>query len=114
MTEAIKGIIAQLEHQKAAIDRALAALREVEGVCGTEPKTEPPSDRGEDRIDCGLEEGCAQEGHDNPGRPAETSRGDEEALAVRRSISVAGHLQLVVLQEPPSAGSGCVAWLGCG
>ena len=32
MTEGLKGIIAQLEHQKAAIERALAALREVEGI----------------------------------------------------------------------------------
>ncbi len=32
MTEGIKGIIAQLEHQRAAIDRALAALREIEGI----------------------------------------------------------------------------------
>jgi hypothetical protein len=32
MTQGLKGIIAQLEHQKMAIERALAALREVEGV----------------------------------------------------------------------------------
>jgi hypothetical protein len=31
MTESIKGIIAQLEHLKAAIDRALVALREIDG-----------------------------------------------------------------------------------
>jgi hypothetical protein len=32
MTEGFDGIVAQLEHQKTAIERALAALREVEGV----------------------------------------------------------------------------------
>jgi hypothetical protein len=32
MTEGFGSIVAQLEHQKTAIERALAALREVEGV----------------------------------------------------------------------------------
>jgi len=32
MTEGLKGIIAQLERQKVAIEKALAALREVDGI----------------------------------------------------------------------------------
>ena len=35
MTDALSGIIAQLERQRSAIDRALEALREVEGIDAT-------------------------------------------------------------------------------
>jgi hypothetical protein len=38
MADGIKGIIAQLEKQKAAIDRALVALREIEGIEEPTPK----------------------------------------------------------------------------
>jgi hypothetical protein len=43
MTEGIKNVIAQLEQQKAAIERALAALREVEGPA--EPVSAPAATR---------------------------------------------------------------------
>ena len=47
MTEGIAGIIAQLERQKEAIERALVALREVDGFAppaATEPaSSEPPT-----------------------------------------------------------------------
>lgn len=56
MTEGFSGIIAQLERQKEAIDRALTALREVEGIgaprlgSGTSTSThEAPSRKGKKR-----------------------------------------------------------------
>ena len=41
MTDGLTGIIAQLERQKAAIERALEALREVEGIEAPTPKATP-------------------------------------------------------------------------
>jgi hypothetical protein len=40
MTEGLNGIIMQLEHQKAAIDKALTALRDVNGI-GAPAETKP-------------------------------------------------------------------------
>ena len=39
---AIKGIISQLERQRAAIDRAISALRDVEGVQPAQTKSDGP------------------------------------------------------------------------
>ena len=41
MADGLKGIITQLEQQKSAIERAVSALREVDGVAG--PGTPPAS-----------------------------------------------------------------------
>jgi hypothetical protein len=48
MTEGFDSIVAQLEHQKTAIERALAALREVEGIAApaaTAPSSIAPAKR---------------------------------------------------------------------
>jgi hypothetical protein len=42
MTEGFDSIVTQLEHQKTAIERALAALREIDGVAAPS-ETGPPS-----------------------------------------------------------------------
>jgi hypothetical protein len=43
MTDGLDGIIAQLEHQRAAIERALAALREAEGIEAPASSASPSS-----------------------------------------------------------------------
>ncbi len=45
MTDGFASIIAQLERQKTAIDRALAALREVNGTPADEPNLNTPATR---------------------------------------------------------------------
>ena len=45
MAEGFSGIIAQLERQKAVIERALEALREISGVTGSVPVSVSPSPR---------------------------------------------------------------------
>jgi hypothetical protein len=82
MTEGLKGIIAQLEHQKAAIERALAALREVEAPASQ--SSIPPERRGgmtpegRKRISAALKKRWAAK-RAAEGAPAETPQ-----KAVRR------------------------------
>jgi hypothetical protein len=45
LTDGLTSIIAQLERQKTAIDRALAALREVDGAAAGEPNVNTPATR---------------------------------------------------------------------
>ncbi|MEP6714161.1 MAG: hypothetical protein ABJC09_01225 [Terriglobia bacterium] len=45
MTGGLKEVVAQLERQSAAIDKALTALRELDGASAAEPAAENPAGR---------------------------------------------------------------------
>jgi hypothetical protein len=95
MIEGIEGIPVQLRHEKAVIDRALAALRGVEGIEAPAPgaaKQNAPA-----KEDCdGANREAGQDKHPYPGRPAESRRGEGSSAESASRAASAARLPLVL------------------
>lgn len=86
MTDSLNGIINQLERQKTAIDRALAALRDVEGVPAPASSSAPATRKGgmtpagRRRLSAALKKRWAAK------RTAEGERAASPAKVARRKV----------------------------